>query len=1106
MFKQSTIDAVNDLDLVDVISKYVPIKKQGANYIGKSPFSDEKTGSFVVSPAKNMWKCFSSGKGGTSAIKFVMEKNALTFPEAINELATTFGIAIEHDHDKGTENIEKSIKRNEIIEINCIAQAFYQNQLFNNENGRISFNENLDDSVIKQAKRASDEQLEQFGIGYASNQYDALKNHLLTKGISIPQMLESKLITKRETEAGIKYNDFFRNRIIFPIYDQNKRLVGFSGRAVEWQKGDKFPKMMNSPETMVFNKSKSLLGIHIATKYFRDTETVIKCEGNNDVTSLHEVGLHNSVATLGSALTEQHVTIFKRYGKNVLLAVDNDPAGIKKIQKDVELIISNGLTVELWISDVENQDPDDFVKTYKQQHKKINFDEFAEAFNALKSDAIEWLADYFFENADTIVKKTAAQSKLSGILAKMTDAQLRNNYVKSFAKKFGLEKQTVEDHISVENASRKAKEIEKNESNGYKLPTYLSDEQVKEFSNWRFYADFKTNKIGYYFPNGDAFEQVSNCILRPIFQVLNFSDSKRIVELKSAHNNKEISMLLELPNAAFVSQTELEKVLSNYGGFYFHGSKKNYQKLKAKLFSEFVPCQEIRTLGWQREGFFAFANGIVDGGFKQINKYGIAIHGEKQYFLPAFSEIYASLQPEDDVYENDRQFVYRPSSISFQQWAARFYDVYKDNENGMFAIAHLIAALFSDFIYQRNNNSFPILFGFGMPKTGKSTMGRSLAKVFKKDASEFNLNQGTPIALTRRLSRTRNGLEHLDEYQNDLDEKRFQMLKGLFDRTGHEKGVMSNDNKTTTTKINSAAYISGQYYPSRDGNSLVTRCVILPFEKKSQDFSQKEIESFLKLKQYEDEGLSNIIIECLKYRSLIEEKFLDTIFEIGSQMRDELRSSDADGRVMQNLIVYCAIVKLIGEQLGLPFSYEKFYNESKEVVLRQSAIIADSDQLSEFFKMLQFLILEYKLTPGEDFKIEEIEALNVRNGSKGTSVVQFDKPTKVLHLNFSKTYPLYLQYYRLQRSENGLPEVTIKSYMKSHKAFIGTPPAMRFAKQQTTAYSFLLERLPVNLDISTKPNFPENLTVTENETGNYNTPGVTRNSWPNETKDEELPF
>lgn len=1106
MFKQTTIDAVNDLDLIDVIAKYVPLKKQGANYVGKSPFTDEKSGSFMVSPAKNMWKCFSTGIGGTSPIKFVMQKNSLTFPEAINELATAFGINIEHDHEKGSDNIEKSIKRAEIIEINQLALEYYSQELYTNDNGAFQFND-LDADVIEQAKRTPEAQIVEFGIGYAGNKYDGLKNHLLAKGISIPQMLEAKLISKRETEGGIKYNDFFRNRIIFPIFDQANRIVGFSGRAVAWQKGDKFPKMMNSPETSVFNKSKSLLGIQIARKHCDESVTIIKCEGNNDVTSLHSVGYKNAVATLGSALTEEQVKIFKRYAKNVLLAVDNDKAGIAKIQKDVELIIANGLSVELWMSDVDGQDPDDYIKSWRVANKKFHQDQFNEAFASRKIDAIEWLAKLFFESADTIVKKTAAQNKLSSVLAKMSDAPLRNNYVKTFAKNYGLEKSAVEEHISVENASRKAKEIEKNESNGYKLPTYLSASQVEEFSEWRFYADTKLNKIGYYFPNGDNFEQVSNCVLRPIFQVLNFSDSKRIVELKSSHNNKEVSMLIELPNAAFVSQTELEKVLSNYGGFYFHGSKKNYQKLKAKLFSEFVPCQEIRTLGWQREGFFAFANGIVEGGFKQINKYGIAIHGDKQYFLPAFSEIYATLQPEDDIYENDRQFVYRPSSISFQKWSTQFYDVYKDNENGMFAVAHVIASLFSDFIYQRNNNSFPILFGFGMPKTGKSTMGRSLSKIFKKDASEFNLNQGTPIALTRRLSRTRNGLEHLDEYQNDLDEKRFQLLKGIFDRTGHEKGVMSNDTKTTTTKINSAVYMSGQYYPSRDGNSLVTRCIILPFEKKSQDFSQKEIEAFLKLKQMEDEGLSNIIVEAIKYRSLIEEHFSDTLFEIGSQMRDELRSSDADGRVMQNLIVYCAVVKLLGKQLGLPFSYEKFYAESKEIVLRQSAIIADSDQLAEFFKMIQFLILDYKLTAGEDFKVEEIEALNIRNGSKGTEVVQFDRPTKVIHLNFAKTYPLYLQYFRSQRGENGLPEVTVKSYMKSHKAFIGTPPAMRFAKQQTTAYSFLIDRLPVNLEISNKlPQTQSTEHVTENQTGNYNTPGITQNSWPNETKDEELPF
>ena len=1103
MFSSSTIDKIRELDLLDVIGKYVKLKKSGANYVGLSPFTEEKSPSFSVSTTKNIWHCFSTGRGGNNPIKFVMELKGLNFKEAINLLASEFNVPIEMDDEKGSKYLEDAKEKMDLEEVNKLAMEFYHGNLVQIESEQYKYQENLPEAVISQAERAGLKQIERFSIGYAGNDYDALKQFLLGKGVSIDLMSRAGLVKKKETESGIKWNDVFRNRIMFPIFSESGKVIGFSGRAVAWEKGDKFPKVLNTAESKIYSKSKSLLGLSLARSEARNTDEIVKVEGNFDVTALHDKGILWSVATLGSALTEDHAAKIKRFASKITLAVDNDKAGLSKLEKDTITCLKAGLVVSIWVPEQDGTDPFDHFSQLNTTNEQA-----IAMFNSEKKDAIEYLAQMYFESASDVVSKSAAQNKLASLLSIIPDATLRNNYVKHFCKEYDLTRKDVEEKVSVELASAKSKDLEKASDDGFKLPPGTTKEQASEFMEWRFYTDTKPTSCGYYFPTEGRFERVSNCVIRPIFQVRSHVDSKRIVELVSSHNSKPISMMIELPNAAFVSQTEMEKVLSNYGGFWFHGSKRNYQTLKAKLFSQFPQCEEIRTLGWQRAGFFAFANGIVDNGsFKPINNFGICVHGEENYFLPACSSIYEKLSPEDDPFENDRQFIFRPSTANFKKWAELFHSAYKDNHNGMFGIAFVLASFFSDHIYRCNNSAFPMLYGFGQPRTGKSTMGRSISKIYKKDPTEFNLNQGTPIALSRRLSRTRNTVEHLDEYQNDLDEKRFQTLKGIYDRTGHEKGVLSNDNKTTTTKINAPVYISGQYFPSRDGNSLVTRMVILNFEKKQDQFTEKEIGIFNELSALENSGLSNIILEVIKYRSLIEEKYSDMQFEIGSKLRDELRELEPDGRVMQNYTVLCAVVKLLEKHLNLPFTFETFYKASKQAILRQSEIILESDQLAEFFKMLQFLIADHKVLEGEDFKFEVTSQLNVRNGGKGTQPVMLPKETKVLHLNFARIYPLYLKETRNQKGENGIPDTTLKSYMKTHKSFLGTPPAMRFGKMMTSAWSFDIEKLPVALDLmnSKLELHGEGNHQLQEASGNYHTPGIT-GSMQTSIGDDDLPF
>lgn len=1036
MLSSKTIEAVKDLAIQDVLEKYLPdLKKKGAGYNAKSPFTDEKTGSFQVSPAKNCWKCFSTGKGGAGSISFVMEKEQISFVEAIKSIAEKFNVLIEYDEsDRGKKYQEKQERVNSLANINAAALEFFQKNY-----GKV------DDKF----KRASSEMVEKFNLGFAPNDWGLLRDYLLNQGFSNTQMENAGLIKKGEKG----YYDFFRGRVIFPIQDIQGKIIGFSGRlAVDGSEKD--VKCINSKDTDAYDKSSSLLGLFQAKNELIKTGAAIKVEGNYDVTSMHQTGFLNTVGTLGTAFTEEHAKLVKKFCKTLILAVDNDKAGLKSIEKDTKIALTAGLNVELFIPPTEGHDPDDWCKN-------LGYDE-AQAKSEFKAsciDAIDYLDDFYFKDADTTVKENAAEQQLVDLLTCISDATLRNKYVAKFVKTRKLNKAHIEKSISISLTEKKGDDPEVN--GGTKLPGYLTAEDLEDWNEFGFFEDRKTATVGYYFPSqGSKPERVSNFIMKPLFLVFGMQESKRLVEIQ---NHKE-RKIIELSDSALVSKMEFDKITTRYGNYWFHGMPKHFQRVKVKLLERFPFCVEIRTLGWNPKGFFAFSNGIVmNNAFKEVDTFGIVDFESEKYFLPAFSSIYKDMPSEDDFYKNDRKFIYKTNKknpINFQSWAAQFYNVYKDNYNGAFAILYSVATLFSDYIFSINND-FPMLFMFGLPRTGKTTCAWSLSRVFKPDASPFDLNAGTIVAFQRILSGSRNTVVHLDEYQNDLDEKKFQNLKGIYNRNAAEKGKLSRDNRTESTEINNTAVISGQYLPTRDGNSLFTRSILLNFSKLAQDFTADENKLYNDLSQMEKQGLSFLIVEVLRFRSLIEEEFNEAQIRIVSQLKDELQDEIQDGRVLKNFAVLIACMKVLDEKLKFPFSFDFFYKKSKEMIIAQSQQIQESDQLAEFFKMIEFLSFQHQIHIDEDYKVEIVYDLKIGRKDKAQSL-SWKRPKKLLFINFTKVIPLYKENVRKQ-GESPLREQDLISYLKSHKAFVGAVAVCNFKGKKTSAYALDFDMLGISL-------------------------------------------
>lgn len=364
-------------DIVDLIEEFLPLKKAGANFNTNCPFHKEKTPSFVVSQEKQIYHCFGCGETGDS-IKFLMKYKNYTFVEAAEYLARRAGIVLEEIKGTNKQN-ENRLLSDKLYKINMEAATFFYNNLKKRSHVlQYLYSRKIDFNVIKM-----------FGIGYANDEWDNLLKHLLEKGYVEEEIQKTGLIIKVENKN--KYYDRFRNRVIFPIFDIKKRIIGFGGRVLD----NSLPKYLNSPESIVFNKGYNLYGINIAKEVVRD-KSFFLVEGYMDVIKMHIHGYNTAVAALGTSLTENQIILMKRYSKECYLAFDSDEAGQKAALKSMNMLKKNNLDTKVIIIP-DAKDPDEFLNKYG----KIKFDKLIQ--NSLDYYSfLEFYYEKYYENSSKV--------------------------------------------------------------------------------------------------------------------------------------------------------------------------------------------------------------------------------------------------------------------------------------------------------------------------------------------------------------------------------------------------------------------------------------------------------------------------------------------------------------------------------------------------------------------------------------------------------------------------------------------------------------------------------------------------------------------------------
>lgn len=412
----------------EVIGEFVQLKKSGSNLKGLSPFNNEKTPSFMVSPAKQIFKCFSSGKGG-NVVSFLMELEQMSYPEALRWLAKKYNIEVPESRPQTPEEIEATNAREGVFLISEVAQKFFVEQLHNTDEGKA-----IGLSYFTE-RGFTPEIIEKFGLGYSPQNKTAFASFVQEEKYSTQHLLDSGISLQRESG---QWYDRFWGRVIFPIYSISGRVLGFGGRVM--QKDAKTAKYLNSPENPIYNKSKILFGLYHAKQAIVKQDEAYLVEGYTDVLSFFQNGVENVVASSGTALTEDQIRLIKRYTPNVTLLFDGDAAGIRASFRGVDMLLEQGMNVRV-VAFPEGEDPDSYAQAHTQEELQAFLDNGKRDFISFKTELL------LEETGKDPLKRAQLVRDIVASIAKVPDAIGREVFIKEASRLMEIEPATLFDAL-----------------------------------------------------------------------------------------------------------------------------------------------------------------------------------------------------------------------------------------------------------------------------------------------------------------------------------------------------------------------------------------------------------------------------------------------------------------------------------------------------------------------------------------------------------------------------------------------------------------------------------------------------------------------------------
>ncbi|MBR4552393.1 MAG: DNA primase [Bacteroidaceae bacterium] len=1043
MIPQSTIDRILDrADIVSVIGEYVELKKRGTNYVACCPFHSEKTPSFVVSPARQTWHCFGGCSEGGNVIGFLMKREALTFPEAVRKLAARYAIPID-DEPESNDQREKRLKREALLLLNQRVADFYAHCLHETRGAN---------ALHYAQSRFSADYCAEIGLGYAPTG-NALLAWAFERGENIDQLIELGLIRiKEKTNASddTQMYDFFRDRLVIPIRDRRRNVIGFTCRDLTGRDGT--AKYLNSTESLVYHKGRSVFGIDLAWREAMKTEQFFLVEGAPDAMKMQSVGLHTAVAPLGSAWTEDQLQMLKRAAPSVCFINDADPVpdgkdyggGIAFVLKNGELALRLGLNVSVRELPCKEgnlkQDPGDFFSS-------------ASKLRQLKEeDFILWAAQKLVRKDDGNFKKYDALMKIAELASYIADDTRLEMYI--------------EDLVKFRKGASWWRSVIYNKRRERKQATLNKGEiDLRQYGF--------VEERGAYCGLSDRGEQTwSNFTMQPLFHILDEDAPRRLFSVKNQRGQERI---LELTMEELNSLTKFRQHLESIGNFQWLASERELQKLKTYLYDNTETARKVSQLGWHPTGFYAFGNGIwKDGAFHKADDFGIvSLEKQGNWYIPAASKLYAG---DKTRFERQRKFAHNAySQVRFADYICDFVNVFGDN--GKVGLCYFFASLFRDIITS-HTRSFPILDLFGPKGSGKTELGTALMAFFVADNKAPNLKNSTNVALNDDVAFASNALVHFDEYKNDVHPFKIEFLKGLYDGVGRTKMGGSDFDERKMTSVKSGVIISGQEIPTAD-IALFHRCIYLSFPR--SEYTMEERQRFAALRDVQKNGLTSLTLQVLELRKGVEARFLEEYDAVLHEIETATNHAPLETRIVENWAKMLAIYRCVSDRLQLPFGYKDIFKICKDGLVTQNNMSGEGNEVAKFWETIMYLRANGDIYEEGDFLIKDFKKF------KSDIIAEkiYPEAHPVLLLNTSRIFTLYKENAR-RTGDKIIPEDALREYMKNADYYLGKVKSVRFKSivkgivemrgsvsvsrvLQALAfdYNLLKERFSLNLDTTT---------------------------------------
>lgn len=521
---------------------------------------------------------------------------------------------------------------------------------------------------------------------------------------------------------------------------------------------------------------------------------------------------------------------------------------------------------------------------------------------------------------------------------------------------------------------------------------------------------------------GNVYEW-SNFTMEPLFHIKDNLNPKRLYMLT---NELHMKVLIELNQEDLVSISKFKQKIEGQGNFIWKATERELTKLKSFLYEKTETALQIKQMGWQREGFYAFGNGVFfKNKFYTADDYGIVrLPDLGNYYLPSSSKIY-----KDDarLFTFEKQFVHlNYSSVTLEEFTTQLFKVFGDN--GRIGFAFYLATLFRDVVTNASaEHWFPILNLFGPKGSGKSELGHTLLALFTIAYKAPNIQNSTISALNDTVAASANALAHIDEYKNDLDPKVIEFLKGLWDGTGRSRMNMDLDKKKEVTAVDAGIILSGQEMPTAD-IALFSRLIFLQFPR--SEFTHEEKHNYMELMKMRSRGLTHLTIELLKYRKRFEQNYASMFREVQKAVNAELSGQRCEDRIVNNWCVPLAALKVLQDVVPtLP--YDTLFQIIIEGIRKQSAECKTNGELGSFWNTVQYLASEGILIDTGDYTIKYLTSLKTDAVDCSWGV---EKP--ILYMQTTRVFNLYRKEGR-QAAEKVLPIDALKYYLANNAAYLG---------------------------------------------------------------------